>query len=102
MIRSIHQSCRSCCSVALVCVLLIASLTSEACALASFTQVKTAHRRSDALILDRHGEVIHEVRIDKSGRRLDWTELKDISPALLNAVLQSEDRNFYEHSGVDW
>lgn len=96
------QSCRTLSAAGLVVVLLLAVLTMEASALATFTQVKSVHRRSDALILDRHGEVIHEVRIDKSGRRLDWTELKDISPALLTAVLQSEDRHFYEHSGVDW
>ena len=101
MVRDIRQSCRTLCAAALF-VLLVAVLTTEASALAGFAQVKAAHRRSDALILDRHGEVIHEVRIDKSGRRLDWTELKDISPALLRAVLQSEDRHFYEHSGVDW
>ena len=100
--RAIQQSCRTLCAAGLVGVLLLAVLATEASALATFTQVKAAHQRSDALIIDRHGEVIHEVRIDKSRRRLDWTELKDISPALLTAVLQSEDRHFYEHSGVDW
>jgi penicillin-binding protein 1C len=93
---------RTHCTSGLIVALLFTILATEASALATFTQVKAAHRRSDALILDRHGKVIHEVRIDKSGRRLDWMELKDISPALLRAVLQSEDRHYYEHSGVDW
>lgn len=77
-------------------------LITEAAALSTFSQVKTSHRRSDALILDRRGEVIHELRIDKTGRRLDWIELKDISPSLVRAVLHSEDRRFYEHAGIDW
>ena len=77
-------------------------LTTDAGALSTFPQVKSSHLRSDALILDRRGEVIHELRIDKTGRRLDWTELKDISPSLVRAVLYSEDRHFYEHAGVDW
>ncbi len=77
-------------------------LATEASALPSFQQVKSAHRCSDALILDRRGEVIHELRIDKSGRRLDWVELKNVSPALVKAVLHSEDHHFYEHAGIDW
>jgi len=77
-------------------------LVTEAGALTSFAQVKAAHLRSDALIVDRRGELIHEVRIDKTGRRLEWVELKEVSPALLRAVLHSEDRNFYQHAGVDW
>jgi penicillin-binding protein 1C len=81
---------------------LLAALPTEAFALPPFQEVKSLHRSSDAVILDRHGEVIHELRIDKSGRRLDWTGLKDISPALVKAVLQSEDRRFYGHGGVDW
>jgi penicillin-binding protein 1C len=82
--------------------ILLASQENEAFARPSFQEAKALHRSSDAVILDRHGEVIHEMRIDKSGRRLDWTGLKDISPSLLKAVLKSEDRRFYEHSGVDW
>jgi penicillin-binding protein 1C len=81
---------------------LIASLATEAGALTTFQEAKSSHVRSDAQILDRRGEIIHELRIDKSGRRLDWTELKDVSPSLIKAVLESEDRHFYEHAGVDW
>ena len=77
-------------------------LATEACALAIYAEVREAHRRSDAQLMDRRGELLHELRIDKSGRRLDWVALKDISPSLLKAVLQSEDRHFYEHAGVDW
>lgn len=68
----------------------------------AFAEVKAGYKVSDALLLDRHGRVIHELRVDPQGRRLDWTELKDISPALINAVIHAEDRRFYSHDGVDW
>ena len=89
-------------STVLALLMVLGSLTAQASALPSFPQVKAAHLRSDALILDRHGEVIQELRIDKTGRRLEWIELRDVSPALLRAVLQSEDRHFYQHAGIDW
>jgi penicillin-binding protein 1C len=40
--------------------------------------------------------------VNKKGRRLDWAPLKTISPALKEAVLQAEDRRFYDHGGVDY
>ena len=39
---------------------------------------------------------------DLGVRRLAWVPLADISPALLQAIVLSEDRRFWEHSGVDW
>jgi penicillin-binding protein 1C len=35
-------------------------------------------------------------------RRLGWARLEEISPALVAAVLASEDRRFRSHQGVDW
>jgi len=67
----------------------------------TFDEVKNAYRTSDALLLDRYGEVIHELRTDPKVRRLEWVTLKDISPALIRAVLQTEDRRFFRHHGVD-
>ncbi|MCX5907939.1 MAG: transglycosylase domain-containing protein, partial [Deltaproteobacteria bacterium] len=58
--------------------------------------------KSDSILLDRHGEVLHELRTDFNRRRLDWVPLKDISPALIRAVTQGEDKRFYDHSGVDY
>ncbi len=66
-----------------------------------FEEVRARWRPSDAQLLDRHGEPLHEVRIDRHGRRLAWTALDDISPALVNAVIRSEDRRFWHHRGVD-
>ena len=71
-------------------------------ALASFHEVKDGWQPSEAYLLDRHGEVIHQLRLDDHVRRLEWTELKDISPALRKMILHAEDRRFEEHAGVDW
>jgi penicillin-binding protein 1C len=68
----------------------------------SYDAVKTGHRPSDAVLLDRHGEVIHELRVDPHGRRLEWTVLGNVSPALVRAVVRSEDKRFYDHHGADW
>ncbi len=68
----------------------------------SFNELKTAHRPSDITLLDRHGVPIQTLRTDASVRRLPWVALNDVSPALLQSIVLSEDRNFYEHSGVDW
>ncbi|HAK59361.1 MAG TPA: penicillin-binding protein 1C [Nitrospiraceae bacterium] len=70
--------------------------------LPSFQDVQASYQKSDALLLDRHGTVIHELRVDATARRLDWTSLKEISPALLSAVIRSEDKRFSQHRGVDW
>ncbi|HEY7536105.1 MAG TPA: penicillin-binding protein 1C [Thermodesulfobacteriota bacterium] len=71
-------------------------------ALPAFNEVKDSYKKSDSVLLDRHGEVIHELRVNESGRRLDWTSLEDISPSLIKAVIHSEDRRFFKHHGVDW
>ncbi|OPY74697.1 MAG: Penicillin-binding protein 2D [Syntrophorhabdus sp. PtaU1.Bin050] len=70
--------------------------------LPSFYEVKEGYQESDAVLLDRHGEVIHALRIDAEGRRLGWVALKDISPAMVRAVLQVEDKRFHRHQGIDW
>ncbi|MET0333053.1 MAG: penicillin-binding protein 1C [Rhizobacter sp.] len=84
--------------------LLFATLlaASAAQALPSFGEVKAAHKPSDVTLLDRHGTPMQTVRVDKTVRRLDWVPLQDVSPALLHALVLSEDQRFYQHSGVDW
>src|SRR5512136_2235016 len=70
--------------------------------LPSFEEVRASHRLSDAQLQDRHGSLIHEMRVDPTGRRLEWVALTDISPALARAVVAAEDRRFHDHDGVDW
>ncbi len=78
------------------------AFASRVYALPSFQETRDSYKKSDAILLDRHGQVLHELRIDPLGRRLDWTSIKNISPALMKAVVHSEDRRFFEHAGVDW
>jgi penicillin-binding protein 1C len=80
----------------------IATFTTNALASISFHQVKSDFRSSDTLLLDRNGEVLHRLRTDPSVRRGQWVALADVSPALRTALVLSEDKRFYEHSGVDW
>jgi len=77
-------------------------MAAGAAALPRFEQVKAAHRPSDSVLLDRHGEPLHTLRTDMKARRLAWVPLAEVSPALRTALLLSEDKRFYQHSGVDW
>ena len=67
----------------------------------SFAEVKANWTPSEAWLLDRHGEVLHSLRQDRSVRRLDWIPLAEISPALVNAIQLAEDRRFLTHGGLD-
>lgn len=71
-------------------------------AVPSFEAVRAAHRSSDLVLTDRHGVPLQTLRIDDRVRRLPWLPLERTSPALLRALLLSEDKRFHEHSGVDW
>ena len=46
--------------------------------------------------------MLHRLRTDATVRRGQWVALADISPALRTALVLSEDKRFYAHSGVDW
>ncbi len=67
----------------------------------TFTAVRAGWRPSDAVLLDRHGRTLDERRVDPAHRRMAWAPLEDVSPALVTAVLASEDRRFRVHAGVD-
>ncbi|AYQ28665.1 penicillin-binding protein 1C [Polaromonas sp. SP1] len=83
-------------------IFLIAACARPAWAVATFDEVKRDYRPSDTLVLDRSGEVIQRLRTDSAVRRGQWVALPDVSPALRTALVLSEDKRFYEHSGVDW
>ena len=74
----------------------------SAWALPTFDAVRREFRPSDTEVLDRDGALLQRVRTDVTVRRGQWIALADISPALRTAMVLSEDRRFYEHSGVDW
>ncbi|HEY2628137.1 MAG TPA: penicillin-binding protein 1C, partial [Usitatibacter sp.] len=68
----------------------------------AFAEVRSEWRAADAWLLDRNAERLSRVRVDRERRRGDWIALNDVSPALVEAVIASEDHRFYAHSGVDW
>ena len=59
-------------------------------------------RASDWILLDRRGIPLQRLRADMQAQRGDWVTLADVSPAFREALIVSEDKRFYEHSGVDW
>jgi len=84
-------------------VLVLAALAvSPAHALPTHAEVKAAYVPSEATLVARDGRPLQSLRIDREVRRYAWTPLAEISPALLRAVVLSEDRRFFEHGGVDW
>ena len=64
-------------------------------------QIQRQHPSSSAWLLDRHGAVMQEVRVDFSRRQGEWQRLAAISPTLKQAVVSFEDKRFADHSGVD-
>ena len=68
----------------------------------SFAAVQAAYTSSEALLLDRHGDPLSELRVDAKVRRLDWVPLAEVSPAMAATLIAAEDKRFYEHAGVDW
>ncbi|WP_229008054.1 penicillin-binding protein 1C [Methylophilus sp. Leaf408] len=67
----------------------------------SFEQARSATHSSEAVLLDRDGQVLQRLRLDKQRRMLAWVPLQEISRTLQQAVLVAEDKRFYSHSGVD-
>jgi monofunctional biosynthetic peptidoglycan transglycosylase len=56
--------------------------------------------RTTALIEQRRGEAKEKRRAFRP--RQAWIALERISPRLVDAVLLSEDANFFGHEGIDW
>ena len=92
---------RGICLRAFACALVFAAAL-PAHAIPSFSQVKQEFASSESILLDRDGVELHRLRTNPNIRRGQWVALEDISPALQTAMVFSEDKRFYEHSGVDW
>ncbi|HEX5127489.1 MAG TPA: hypothetical protein VFW00_12165, partial [Rhodocyclaceae bacterium] len=59
-----------------------------------FDQIRANYVASDALLLDRHGEPLADMRLDPKVRRLDWVSLTALPPAMREALLAAEDKRF--------
>ncbi|PVX86403.1 penicillin-binding protein 1C [Paraburkholderia unamae] len=82
--------------------LCVALLPLPAFALPTFDDVRGEWQSSDWVLLARDGTPLQRTRVEHTARRGDWVALADVSPALREAIVVSEDKRFYEHSGVDW
>src|SRR5436190_1952139 len=51
-------------------------------------------------LVDRNGALIEERNAE--GARVSPVKLAQISPTLRNATIAVEDKNFYQHHGIDW
>ncbi len=87
---------------AVLALVLLAVAPAASASVPSFDAVRAAHRPSDLVLADRHGEPLQTLRVDDRVRRLAWVPVQDMSPALLQAIVLSEDRRFWMHSGIDW
>ena len=81
--------------------ILLTVAVARASSLPTFSQVQQNWQSSYATLLDRNGQVLIQQRINKQQHRFDWTPLNEVSPALLDALLFVEDKDFYRHHGVD-
>jgi len=50
---------------------------------------------------DRNGKLLQEVLSENSSRSIH-TDLNKVSPYFIEAIIASEDKNFYLHSGIDY
>jgi penicillin-binding protein 1C len=80
----------------------IAHLLTRPPAMPGYESVRADWRPSEAWLYDRDGRLLDSERINFERRRLAWVPLNQISPAVRTAVVQSEDRRFWSHGGVDW
>lgn len=79
-----------------------AHLATRPPAMPAFDKVRADWQPSEAWLYDRDGQLLDSERVNFERRRLAWVPLKNISPAVRSAVVQSEDRRFWLHGGVDW
>ncbi|MGA7180445.1 MAG: penicillin-binding protein 1C [Thiobacillaceae bacterium] len=86
----------------LLCLFSVLAAPMAQAVLPSFAEVRAAHVSSEAWVLDRNGRLLQTVRVDKARRRLPWVSLSDLSPAMTDTLIASEDKRFLRHSGVDW
>lgn len=67
----------------------------------SYEQTQRSYRTSELFLLDREGKPLHQWRQNSHERSFSWVSLREVSPAFIEALLKSEDKNFFNHAGVD-
>ena len=67
----------------------------------SFHKVQTNYLSSDLYLIDRKGEILHQLRQNAKVRSYQWLPSEKIPAVMTKALIKSEDRHFYSHQGVD-
>ncbi|MCB1178031.1 MAG: penicillin-binding protein 1C [Leptospiraceae bacterium] len=67
-----------------------------------FKDIKKEFISSESYLLDKNGKILQSLRTNLKERKINWTPLEKVSNTFLEAVIQTEDKRFYDHSGVDW
>ncbi|MFS4460767.1 penicillin-binding protein 1C [Bdellovibrio sp. HCB2-146] len=67
----------------------------------SFETVKKNYQSSDLYLMDRKGEILHQLRQNPKERSSLWLPSEQIPQVMVKALLKSEDKKFYKHEGVD-
>ena len=88
-------------ALALGCLGIVALLRAKS-AVPKFVDVRVGYVSSDVFILDRHDEILQQVRLGHHDRSLPWVRLDQVSSALPDAVIRLEDKRFEEHHGIDF
>lgn len=63
-----------------------------------YEDLRTMEQAETSRVLDRHGNSIGEFYVQNR----DAVPLKAISPNVIDALIATEDRRFYDHSGIDY
>jgi penicillin-binding protein 1C len=67
------------------------ALLIEVSRIPEFTRVQSAYHSLDRAVLDRSGQLLDEIRLESSPRRLNWTKLESVPQALIAAFRADED-----------
>jgi penicillin-binding protein 1C len=89
-------------ALALLILTTIAHLATKPPPMPTYAAVRADWQPSEAWLYDRDRRLLDSERVNFERRRLAWVPLKDISPAVRDAVVKAEDRRFWSHGGVDW
>lgn len=81
--------------------LVVATLLFQISRVPKIDQVRGAYLASDRAILDRTGQILDEVRVNKRVRRLNWVNVDGVPPSFVDALLRAEDKRFWLHPGFD-
>ena len=64
----------------------------------SISDIRKARSEVPSVVLSADGVVLAEYqRVNR-----EWVPLKDISPAVIDALIATEDHRFYQHHGIDF